>query len=366
MRILITLPWGQRLGGAEVMLQTVLDGAADSGHELELVFLEPGPWPAELAGAGFRVDVISAGRVREVRRLLGTVIELSRLLRARQPDLIVNWIAKAQLYCAPAATLAGMGKRVIWWQHDIPRGHWLDRCATALPTLAVGCSSSSSAEAQKRLFPRRSTFVVAPGTHVVDAGAPAPSAPRAATPVVGLVGRLQPWKGQDRLLRAQALLRERGHSIQTLIVGGDAHGLSSEYAASLQPLVAHLGLSDAVTMTGQVADAGPYIERMDILVNASDPEPFGIVLLEAMARGVAVIAVDAGGPAEFIEDRVTGVLAPSGEPRALADALEVLLVSPALRRQVAGAGRERFMQEFTDTAMRERFFGELEARVGST
>jgi glycosyltransferase involved in cell wall biosynthesis len=366
MRILITLPWGQRLGGAEEMLQTVLDGASDSGHEIELVFLEPGPWPTELLAAGFRVDVIPAGRVRQLHRVLASVLALSRLLRRRQPDLIVNWIAKAQLYCSPAATLAGMRDRVIWWQHDIPAGHWLDRCATALPTLAVGCSSHSSARAQSRLFPARATFVVAPGTRIPGETSQLPLALESGTPVVGLVGRLQPWKGQDRLLHAQALLRERGHRIHTLIVGGDAHGLSSDYAASLQPLVSRLGLGDAVTMTGQVDDAGPYIDRMDILVNASDPEPFGIVLLEAMARGVAVIAVDAGGPAEFIEHRVTGLLAPSGEPRALADALEALILSPALRRQVAGAGRERFMQDFTDTAMRSRFFRELEARVGSS
>ena len=93
-----------------------------------------------------------------------------------------------------------------------------------------------------------------------------------------------------------------------------------------------------VTMTGQVPDAGPYIEQMDILVNASDPEPFGIVLLEGMARGVAVVAVDSGGPGEFIDDGATGVLARSGEPEALADALEPLLASPALR---AGDRRRR-------------------------
>ena len=119
-------------------------------------------------------------------------------------------------------------------------------------------------------------------------------------------------------------------------------------------------------MTGQVPDAGPYIERMDILVNASDREPFGIVLLEGMARGVAVVAVDSGGPAEFIEDGRTGVLARSGEPQALADALEPLLVSPALR---AGARRRRAasvsLREFTDAAMRERFFAQLEALVGA-
>ena len=128
-------------------------------------------------------------------------------------------------------------------------------------------------------------------------------------PVVGLVGRLQPWKGQDRLLRAQAILRDRGQPMHTVIVGGDSYELSPEYAASLEPLARDLGLSDAVTMTGEVPDAGPYIQRLDILINASDPEPFGIVILEGMARGVAVVAVNSGGPAEFVEDRRTGMLA---------------------------------------------------------
>lgn len=362
MRILITVPWGQRLGGSETMLQTVLDGAGESGHELELVFFEPGPWPTELRDRGFRVEVIPTGRVRQVHRLLAWVLRFSRLLRRRQPDLIVNWIAKAQLYCAPAAVLAGMSDRVIWWQHDIPSGHWLDRCATALPAIAVGCSSSTSARAQRQLSPARATFVVAPGTRIPDPGSAPVSLPLPpGVPVVGLVGRLQPWKGQDRLLRAQALLRERGIRFHTLIVGGDAHGLSSEYAESLRPLVAQLGLGDAVTMTGQVPDAGPYIELMDILVNASDPEPFGIVLLEAMARGVAVVAVDSGGPAELIEDRRTGLLASSGEPAALAQALEPLLASPRLRQEIGRAGRERFLRDFTDIAMRKRFFAELEA-----
>ena len=114
-------------------------------------------------------------------------------------------------------------------------------------------------------------------------------------------------------------------------------------------------------MTGEVPDAGPYIDQLDILVNASDPEPFGIVLLEGMARAVAVVAVDSGGPAEFIDDRRTGMLARSGEPSALADALEPLLASPGLRHSIARAGHERFMRDFTDAALRERFFAQLEA-----
>jgi glycosyltransferase involved in cell wall biosynthesis len=372
-RILITLPWGQRLGGAEAMLQAVLDGAHETDHQLEPVFFEQGPWPAELSEAGFRVEVLSAGRLRQLHRWTATVTELARIFRARQPDLILNWAAKTQLYGAPAAVLAGMSDRVLWWQQGIPTGDWIDRCATALPARAIGCYSAAAARAQARLFPSRPTFVVSAGASVAGARSeravperPALEQLPSGVPVVGLVGRLQPWKGQDRLLEAHALLRARGHSLHTLIVGGDAYGLSPEYAASLAPLIGRLGLADAVTMTGQVPDAGPYIERMDVLVNASDPEPFGIVLLEGMARGVAVLAVDSGGPAEFVEHGGTGVLATSGEPRALADALEPLLESSALRSELGAAGRERFMRDFTDVALRERFFGRIEELAGGS
>ncbi len=359
--MIITVPWAQRLGGAEAMLQGVLDGARESGHELEVVFFEPGPWPQELEAAGIRVEVLNAGRLRQAHRWLATVIALARLFRARRPDVILNWSAKTQLYGSPAAVLARMADRVVWWQQAIPHRSWLDGTATLLPAAAIGCYSGAALEAQLRLFPARPTFAVAAGSPAPEpATGPAPLSLPADVPIVGLVGRLQPWKGQDRLLRAQAILRDRGHAMHLVIVGGDSWGLSPQYAGSLEPLVAELGLADSVTMTGEVPDAGPYVEQMDVLVNASDPEPFGIVILEGMARGVAVMAVNSGGPAEFVEDGRTGMLARSGSPHDMADALEPLLVSRELREQIGRAGRERYLEEYTTAALRRRFFAEFE------
>jgi glycosyltransferase involved in cell wall biosynthesis len=364
MRLLITVPWGERLGGAEGMLQGILDGAAESGHDVELIFFRAGPWPAELARGGFRVTVLESGRLRELHRWAATVIRLARTFRARKPDLILNWSAKTHLYAAPAAMLSGMAGRLTWWQQAIPEPlGWLDRCATLLPARAIGCYSGPAARAQERVFPGRRTFVVNAGSpQPVPSSEPPPALELPEdVPVVGLVGRLQPWKGQDRLLHAQALLHSRGRRFHLLIVGGDSWGLSPEYAQSLPRLVDSLGLSDSVTMTGEVPDAGPYVERMDVLVNASDPEPFGIVLLEAMARGVAVLAVNSGGPSEFLADGQTGVLARSGAPGDLADGLERLLESPALRARLAVAGRESYRRDYTDTALQRRFFAAVEA-----
>lgn len=364
MRILVTLPWAERLGGAEAMIQTIFDGAAGLGHELEPVFFQDGPWAGELQEAGMRVEVLDAGRLRDAARYARTVGALRALLRTRRPDLLLNWAAKTQLYGSPAARLAGMPERVVWWQQNIPDGFWLDRLATRMPARAICCYSQAALRAQRQLQPRRETYAIAAGSRcVADDEVPAPlELPD--VPVVGLVGRLQPWKGQDRMLRAQSILSRRGIAMHQLVVGGDAYGLSAEYAASLRPLAEELGIADAVTFTGQVADAGPYIRRMDVLVNASDPEPFGIVLLEAMARSVAVLAVDSGGPAEFVENGVSGALARSGDPADLADALEPLLASAQTREQFAARGRERFDAEFTDVAVRERFFTRMEAIAG--
>ena len=361
MHVLVTVPWGERLGGAEMMLQTLLDGVASTEHEVTIAFLQEGPWANELAEAGFAVDVIPAGRLREPHRYAASVIRLARVLRRRRPDVIVNWSAKTQLYGAPAAVLAGMAGRVVWWQHDIPSCKGINLLATALPARAIGCTAQAAADAQQQLYPRRPTFVVNAGVPIPRPGASTvdqPTLPDGAL-VVGIVGRLQPWKGQDRLLRAHAILRDRGHALHTLIVGGDSYGLSPEYASSLPDLIGELRLQGEVTMTGEVPDAGPYIERMDVLVNASAPEPFGIVLVEAMSRGIVPVAVDAGGPRELIERERTGMLARSGDPSALADALEPLVRSASLRTSLGAAARARFERDLTDEKARERFFAAL-------
>jgi glycosyltransferase involved in cell wall biosynthesis len=363
-RVLVTLPWGQRLGGAEAMLDAALMGA--DREQFELVFLQPGTWADELAASGFAVDVVRAGRLRQVHRWSATVLRLARIIRRRHPDLVLNWSAKTQLYGAPAAALAGMRDRNIWWQHSIPTGAWIDRLATLLPTRAIGCTSQAAARAQARLRPHRRTFVVSAGSPPPAASASPVNLPHpSGVPLVGIVGRLQPSKGQQLMLEAQAMLRGRGHDFHLLIVGGDSYGLSPEYPKQLSAAIERLGLGDAVTMVGEVPDAGPYIEAMDVLVVPSAGESFGIVLVEAMARGVAVMAVNSGGPAELIEHGRTGMLARSGAPSALAEALQPLLVSPQLRAELGRAGRDRYLRDFTHTAMRERFLAALDALLAT-
>ena len=132
--------------------------------------------------------------------------------------------------------------------------------------------------------------------------------------MIGIVGRLQPWKGQHRFWKALAELRSRGYDVHGLMVGGDAFRLSPGYPVELSGLVERLDLGGTVTMTGQVDDPAPLLELMDVAVNASEVEPFGIALLEAMASRVPVVAVGRGGPLDILDRGRCGMLALTGVP----------------------------------------------------
>jgi glycosyltransferase involved in cell wall biosynthesis len=365
-RVLIVAPWGDRLGGAEEMLWLTLKHCDRARIEPTVAFLDHGPFVAEVDGLGLATETIGAGRLRDVGATIGTVRRLAGVVRRRRPEVLLNWSAKAHIYGAPAAVVSGSRVRTLWWQHATPDGHWLDRLATLLPARAVGASSESARAAQAELRPRRPVFVVHPGVEWErPPGAPTGAETRrrlgipADRPVVGIVGRLHPSKCQDRFLRALAELRRRGHDAHGLVVGGDAFDLAPAYLDELRELVRTLGLEEAVTMTGQVDDAAPYFEAMDVAVNASLGEGFGIVLIEAMAAGVPVVAVASGGPREIVEDGVTGLLVADNGAATLADAIGGLLDDDGLRARMSAAATRASRRRFSAEAMAERITAEL-------
>jgi glycosyltransferase involved in cell wall biosynthesis len=370
-RVAITVPWGERLGGAEAMLWSFLRHLDRTRVEPLVVFLQPGPYVDEVEKLGLRTAVLEAGRLRQAWRLARTASSFARMLKRERSQLVLNWSAKTHLYGGLGAALAGMSGRTVWWQHGVPEGAWMDRLAAALPAAAVGCSSRAGAGAQSRLWPGRRTFVVYPG---IDAPQPTPDGDLAALRasiglpaeafVLGVAGRLQPWKRQHLLIEAVAALRRRGRSVHGLVVGGDAYRLSPAYAESLPRLAAKLGVDGHVTFTGQVQEAAPYMELMDVVVNPSRLEPFGIVLVEAMALGKPVVAFASAGPLEIVQPGVSGLLVrEEGGTRGMVTALDRLLDDPELCRHLGIGARRRFAERFTARRMTESLTKAMEREV---
>ena len=157
--------------------------------------------------------------------------------------------------------------------------------------------------------------------------------------VVLFVGRLEPLKGVDILLRAVAQL-EQGDSVKTLIVGGDLE--EDREMDRLQSLSRELGISTQVSFLGRLdqQELPTYYNAADICVVPSYYESFGLVALEAMACGTPVIASRVGGLPTIVKAGFTGYLIPWRCPEPFADVLDILLGNQAIRNAMGKASRK--------------------------
>jgi glycosyltransferase involved in cell wall biosynthesis len=156
---------------------------------------------------------------------------------------------------------------------------------------------------------------------------------------IGMIGRLQPWKGQHVFLEAFARTFG-GTNVKALLAGAPLFG-ETAYEQQLRAQAAQLGIADQVGFLGHVEDVPAFVESVDVLVHASTrPEPLGQSVLQGLAYAKPVIATEGGGPSEWIESGTNGLLVPPGNAEALAMALWTLADSRDLRvRLASGAAR---------------------------
>jgi glycosyltransferase involved in cell wall biosynthesis len=170
-------------------------------------------------------------------------------------------------------------------------------------------------------------------------------------PIVSMIGRLQPWKGQHIFLAAASQVVKRLPTTRFLLVGDAQFGLHAEYPQRLRRLATALQIDEHIRFLGQRADVPRIMDASAVIVHASVlPEAFGLVVLEAMAASRPVVATRAGGPCELIDDGVTGVLVPPGQPGPLADALIALLSDTQWCQNLGAAARAKAAQAFAAEA----------------
>ena len=331
-----------------------------------LVFLEEGPLVAEVKTLGYEAMAILPGRLRNVPGILSTVMRLRREFERTRADIVLSWMPKAHFYSAPAAALAGVTSA--WWQHGVTQGHWMDRSVTLLPARRVLCCSNAVADAQKSLFPKRSTRVIYPAVELDrfdPARLPSPSDARRELGlpvdgfVIGAVARLQSQKGLNVFIDAAAAISKNRPAPYFVIVGG-VHAPEPAHQSELKKQVEQLGLTDRLRLAGHQENVALWMQAMDMVVLPSvEPEGFGMVLIEAMALGKLVIATALGGALEIIEDRKDGILVPPRDSATLATAIVQLFADKRLRDSLRLAARRKaecFSADSLATALERELF----------
>ena len=362
-------------GGAEVVLEQVITCSKGPGYR-HLLAVPSGPLESRLAGLvskTYRLALVPPRRTRNLRRVISTclswlrtTVQLWSVIKKERPALVYANSGVAALICAGACRLRGVP--LVWHQHDIIPNRWVNRIV--LRTLLGHCRnivtvSKPVAESLTNLgFQRSSIRIVNNGVRK-EYFDPLPDRDESRTalglpaeiPLVALAGRLVPYKGHRMFLEALAELRATGVDVVGAIAGSvppyeppDVDPFPG-YHDELRHRAAAPDLAGRVFFIEQQPDLRRLLAASDLLAVPSIDEPFPLIVLEAMAAGVAVVASDSGGHPEAIENGVGGRLFHSGDSGALAEALREVIQDSALRARYGQCGRDRATAMFSQ----ERF-----------
>ncbi|MDZ8259341.1 glycosyltransferase family 4 protein [Nostoc sp. ChiQUE01b] len=371
MKAIIVMPLAEQRGGGEMMLWDLVQQGRNAGVEWLVIFLESGPMVAQVKSLGIDARVVESGRLRQIHRFIGAVLRIAAIARRERADIIVNWMWITHISGGMAAMLAGLP--AVWYQLEVPSDKtWLVRLATLIPARAIITLSQDGKQAQAEIWPHRPTPLVYPGVALdrfEPNTLPSPEEARRKLglplhgPLIGIVGRLQRWKGMHVLVQAMPKILQKYPDAHCVVVGGK-HDLEPDYEDFLKAEITAFGLKDQVIMAGLQRNIPEWVQAMDVFVHASDKEPFGIVIIEAMALGKPVIAGSAGGPTEIITDGMNGLLTPYGDADKLAIAILRYLDEQEFARSAGVAARQRAL-DFSTQNYAQNFINAIRSAIPS-
>jgi sugar transferase (PEP-CTERM/EpsH1 system associated) len=309
-----------------------------------------------LGGRGVLAEPLEASGVRIVALnepagfRIGLWRRLDRLFRAEKFDIVHTHDDRPLIYGMPAAWWAGVPKRIHTHHHGrLPGVTWrqrfLIRRAARFAHHFVCVSEDSARFMIEQGIAKERVRTIHNG---IDLTRFAFQGPCDDGPIV-TVARLSPEKDIATLLQAAALLAGDGSQLRFEIAG------DGPCRAELAQLVKELNLTDRVALLGEISDIPALLERARLFVLPSQTEGISLTLLEAMARGLPVVATEVGGNPEVVEARLTGWLVPPRSPSTLAEAIRAVLADPAFARAMGVAGRRRVENCFDIRTMTKQY-----------
>lgn len=376
-----------RLSGGERDLVDLVRALDPTRVEMHAALPDDGPLAAALREHGVEMHLVpmamslrKLSRWRLARRpdaalrqglaMLVTAGRLTVLVRRLRPDVVHTNSMKAHLLAVPAARLGRVP--LVWHVRDVLERSWLQRVFLVVARVGprrIACLSEAAAEPLRIGALASKVRVVYNGIRLQPLEVDDVRAERTrfgagdGDVLVGMVGQIAHWKGQDVFIEAAGILASRRPDLRFGLVGECLFPENeADYEAALKARIGELGLGDRLVWAGHLDPIDPVMAAFDLCVHASRlPEPFGRVVVEAMAAGTPVIASTRGAGPELVTPAV-GRLVEPGDPVALADAIDELTADPAARAAASVAARAqaaRFDISMTAAAV-ENLWDELD------
>jgi glycosyltransferase involved in cell wall biosynthesis len=350
----------RQVWGAEAAIMALVPSLADRGIDLVMASPPGGDLEEQWKKMGLRhlpLDIPARRGIRAAdgdggpplrqvaTELVASLRSVRRIARmGRQVDIIHSSSLWTHFDCALAGRLAR--RPVVLDMHDIVRPGTGRRVLTAAVRLSsAGVAVSHAVADCVGVSGARNVRIMLPAVELdrFKPGAYDPEIRRQLTssesdPLIGIMGRVDPEKGIDLLVRAMAGLKGPAGNAHLVVVGSP--GFDS--GAYLERLKADAGrlLGDRARFVGRMKDIPETLRALDVLVNASVAEPFGLGVLEAQASGVPVVATRSGGITDFLTDEDNALLVPVGDAEAMTAALDRMLTDRQLATRIGHRGRE--------------------------
>jgi glycosyltransferase involved in cell wall biosynthesis len=328
---------GLHLGGMEKLLVEFANHADRDQFDLQFISLTTkGAAAAEIERLGFEVIALN----QRPGLSAGLPFRLARLFQTASAGVVHTHNTKALLYGAPAARLADVPV-VVHTRHGQRLG--ATRRQTVLFNLAARCANSIVSVSHDSLqlaaaqgLPRQRLVSIHNGINLAawTAVGPYPKGP------VVFVGRFSAEKDIATLLRAAAIAGKVDRTFRLCLAG------EGPDRAGLQALAGELGIANRTVFLGEMQYIAALLAGSSLLVLPSLSEGISVALLEAMARGLPVVATRVGGNIEVVSHGQTGLLVETRSPQALAEAMLTIYQNPPLARQMGEAGRQRVEEHF--------------------
>ena len=363
-RILFFNTWSTAHGGSATSLIDIASHLDRATYEPLVLCPEPGELTARLAEAGIRVVVhpLSSLRTGEVRRFAAEIWRYTRFLRRERIALVHGNTGGSRRSIVLASWLSG----IPYVQHvrnpvKDARNGFAFRVAARIVTNSDSIAAPLRADP---LFGRKTITIY----NAVDLSRYEQSDDRRAElgsttrPVIGFVGQLVPRKGLDTLIRAMPAILRR-HRDALLVVVGCAPPGESPYEHECRRLAAELGVLQQVHFTGYRRDVPAWMRTFTVFALPTRAEPFGKVVIEAMAAGCPVVVTAVGGIPEIVRDAALGTLVPPDAAGRVAEEVLRYLNDRDLARRVGENAARHVRERFSMRAMIDQLEGLYESLI---
>lgn len=359
---------GLNVGGAEVLLRDLTQGLNGERYRVSVCYSTPGPLVSDVAALG--VPMTRLPRLARVDPVL--LARMCRTIWRDPPQVVHTHLFKSDFHGRLAARICGVPV-VVSTLHNSDA--WASNAlfASLYGATARFADRLFAVSEEVREFAIERTGVAPERVITILNGVPIQKfAGQAAagqalrqelgiagdTPLVGIVGRLMPQKDHETFLQAALRIHAALPQARFLVVG------DGPLRAELTARAAELGLADAVLFCGLRKDIPAVMSAIDVLMFSSRWEGLPVTMLEGMAAGRPVVATAVGGVPGVMVAGETGLLAPAGDPAALADAALRVLRDPALRERMGQAGYSRVVAHYSIEAMVQQVAGQYEEILG--